>query len=86
METEAPKLGSGEGMTAVGIGLGQRAAAVPTAGATGSKTSIATQSGRDSTRQVACRSLLVRQGSTHRQTKSARQCLLMLSRDCHDFL
>ena len=86
MEEGAPKLGSGEWMTAVGTGLGQRVAAVPTASATGSKTSIATQGGRDTTRQVAGLSLLVRQGSPQRQSKNARQCLLVLSRDCHDFL
>ena len=86
MEAEALKPGSGEEMTAVGTGLGQRVAAEPAASATGSKTSIATQGGRDNTRQVACRSLLVRQGSSRRQSKSARQCLLMLSRDCHDIL
>ena len=52
MEKEAPKHGSGEWMTAVGTGLGQRVAVEPAAGATGSKTSIATQGGRDIILQV----------------------------------
>ena len=53
MENKAPKLGSGDGMTESGTGLGQRVAAVPSAGATGTNTSNVGQGRRNCTRQVA---------------------------------
>ena len=53
METEVPRLGSGDGMTAVGTGLGQRVAAVPTANATGTNTSNVGPESRNRFRQVA---------------------------------
>ena len=53
VETEAQKLGPGDGMTASGIGLEQRVAAVPTASATGTATSCVRPIRRNCTRQVA---------------------------------
>ena len=53
METEAPKLGSIDGMTTVGIGLEQRVAAMPSVGATGTATSNVGPDRRNCTRQVA---------------------------------
>ena len=53
METEAPKLGPGDGMTNSGTGLGQRVTAVPTASATGTKTPNVGPDRRNCTRQVA---------------------------------
>ena len=53
MENKAPKLGSGDGMTESGTGLGQRVAAVPTASATSTKTSNVGPDRRNCTRQVA---------------------------------
>ena len=53
METEAPKLGSIDGMTTVGIGLEQRVVAVPTASATGTATSNVGPDRSNCTRQVA---------------------------------
>ena len=53
METEAPKLGSIDGMTTVGIGLEQRVVAVPTASATGTATSNVGPDRRNCTRQAA---------------------------------
>ena len=53
METEAPKLGSGDGMTNVGDGLGQRVAAVPTASASGTDTPNVGSICRNCTCQVA---------------------------------
>ena len=53
VETEAPKLGSGDGMTAFGTGLGQRVPAVPSASAGCSATSNVGPNRRNCTRQVA---------------------------------
>ena len=52
METEASKVGSGDGMTAVGTGLGQRVPAVPTASASGTDMSSVGPDRRNCTRQV----------------------------------
>ena len=53
VETEAPRLGSGDGMTESGTGVGQRVAAVPTASAGGTKKSNVGPDRRNCTRQVA---------------------------------
>ena len=53
MENKALRLGSIDGMTNVGTGLGQRVAAVPSASASGTKTSNVGPNRRNCTRQVA---------------------------------
>ena len=53
MEAEAPRLGSGDGLTDSGTGLGQRVAAVPTASAGDTATSCVRPIRRNCTRQVA---------------------------------
>ena len=53
MDTAAPRLGSGDGMTNSGTGLGQRVAAVATASAGGTAKSNVGPNRRNCTRQVA---------------------------------
>ena len=77
MVTSAPKLGSGDGMTAFGTGVGQRVAVVPTVGATGTDTSNVGPDRRN------CSSLLIRHGSPQCEMTNARRCLPILSFDCH---
>jgi len=55
VETEAPRLGAIDGITAIGVGTGQeqRVSAVPSASASGTKTSNVGPNRRNCTRQVA---------------------------------